>query len=89
MSTTPASSPYDAYRKQNIDAFLCSSEHKTTRSLRQPHLHFIHQNKESIDLKMSSDDDSTDLTKLIRESNEFYERRKKMRKVIEEEEEVR
>ena len=38
---------------------------------------------------MSSDDESIDLTKLIRESNEFYERRKKLRKVIEEEEEVR
>ena len=40
-------------------------------------------------MKMSSDDKSIDLIKLIRESDEFYERRKKLRKVIEEEEEVR
>ena len=38
---------------------------------------------------MSSDDESVDLTKLIKESNEYYERRKKLRKVVEEEEEER
>ena len=38
---------------------------------------------------MSSDDESVDLTKLIKESNEYYERRKILRKVVEEEEEER
>ena len=38
---------------------------------------------------MSSDDESVDLTKLIKASNEYYDRRKKLRQVVEAEEEER
>lgn len=38
---------------------------------------------------MSSDEESIDLKKLIKEPTEFYERWKKLREVTEKEEEVR